>query len=188
MENQKNFVPGLSGGTHVTNAVLTTELAEKASPGLLQHAIDKEIVKIRPMATPLDQISRLGHVRNVDAMEVDYYSVDTRNDRTSLLTVRQTGENEGVTECIITVDDPSIFEVSESVAWGDGEKGFLTGYISSKQETGELTLLTNADAGSLPAVGDILIRMGRAATQLDVQSPQFSVLPRKSTNYCQIFK
>jgi hypothetical protein len=35
---------------------------------------------------------------------------------------------------------------------------------------------------------DKLIRMGRAATQLDVQSPQYSVLPKKRTNYCQIFK
>jgi hypothetical protein len=33
-----------------------------------------------------------------------------------------------------------------------------------------------------------IVRMGRAATQLDVQSPQFSVLPRKRTNMCQIFK
>lgn len=30
--------------------------------------------------------------------------------------------------------------------------------------------------------------MGRAATELDVQTGQFSVVPRKSDNYCQIFK
>ena len=33
-----------------------------------------------------------------------------------------------------------------------------------------------------------IVRMGRAATQLDVQTPQYSVLPRKRTNFCQIFK
>jgi hypothetical protein len=30
--------------------------------------------------------------------------------------------------------------------------------------------------------------MGRAASELDVQSPQFEALPKKSRNLCQIFK
>lgn len=30
--------------------------------------------------------------------------------------------------------------------------------------------------------------MGRAAAELDVQTPQFEALPRKARNYCQIFK
>ena len=38
------------------------------------------------------------------------------------------------------------------------------------------------------AAGTEIIRLGRAATQLDAQSPQFSVLPQKKTNFCQIFK
>ena len=33
-----------------------------------------------------------------------------------------------------------------------------------------------------------LVRMGRAASELDVQSPQFEALPKKSRNLCQIFK
>ncbi len=30
--------------------------------------------------------------------------------------------------------------------------------------------------------------MGRAATELDVQTPQFQALPKKASNHCQIFK
>ncbi len=59
-----NLVPGIAGGTHVGGAPLTTDIAMQASPELLRNAIDKAVVKIRPMATPLDQISRLGHVRD----------------------------------------------------------------------------------------------------------------------------
>ena len=36
--------------------------------------------------------------------------------------------------------------------------------------------------------GERLIRMGRAATELDVQTAQFEALPQKAQNYCQIFK
>lgn len=33
-----------------------------------------------------------------------------------------------------------------------------------------------------------IVRMGRAAAELDVQTPQFEAMPKKSSNYCQIFK
>ncbi|MBD5217790.1 MAG: DUF5309 domain-containing protein [Bacteroidales bacterium] len=184
---EKNFVAGQAGGTHVTNAVLTTELAEKGAPGLMQHAIDSEIVKIRPMATPLDQISRLGHVRNVDAMEVDYYSVDTREDTTSAVSAKTLSTEDGITQATLKVSDPSILEVSETFTWIDDDGTRHTGYVGAKTDDG-LTIFSDASGASLPQVGTQIIRMGRAATQLDVQTPQFAVLPKKNTNFCQIFK
>ena len=45
---------------HVVGEPLTTKLAETVSPGLLRNEIDDRVVKIRPMSTPLDQISRYG--------------------------------------------------------------------------------------------------------------------------------
>ena len=48
-----------------------------------------------------------------------------------------------------------------------------------------------SDAGiAIPAIpaGTRLVRMGRAATELDVQTAQFAALPRKAYNNCQIFK
>lgn len=44
--------------------------------------------------------------------------------------------------------------------------------------------------GCVPSIdeGTPLIRMGRAATELDVMSPQFEALPQKAQQYCQIFK
>ena len=103
-------------GTHVTGTPLTTENAAEASPSLLTNAIDQAIVKVRPMATPLDQISRLGHTRPVDSMEVDYYSVDTRADKDKVKAFAHARDVEGAkgTVYAITVEHPSRFVASDT--------------------------------------------------------------------------
>lgn len=189
MSNQNpNLTAGMNGGMHVSGAPLTTDLANAAAPGLLTNDIDRAIVKIRPMATPLDQISRLGHVRQVSSLDVDYFSVDSRGDRTKVLDVRaNTSGNAGSTCCfVLSVEDPSIFEPSEAFTFTDDEGTFHSGYVVAKKD--EKLHVICAD-GALEECPDAeIIRLGRAATQLDVQSPQFSVLPKRNTNYCQIFK
>ena len=65
-------------GAHTDGVPVTAQLADEVSPGLLRNEIDDRIVKIRPMSTPLDQISRYGGSRLCGSMKVDYYSVDTR--------------------------------------------------------------------------------------------------------------
>ena len=65
-------------GASVNNEVLTTAVSEQATPGLLRNAIDERIVKIRPMATPVDQLSRCAGARSCGSMKVDYYAVDVK--------------------------------------------------------------------------------------------------------------
>lgn len=191
MSETKNQVPGISGGTHVSGAPLTTDLAMQASPELLRNAIDKAVVKIRPMATPLDQISRLGHVRDVDSMEVDYYSVDCRKPSTrvtkAVADTEHAGLGDGCAALTVDVAHPAVFEISESFGFMKDDGTMGVGYVVDKSE-GKLSVRLHPDDGSALATGTELIRLGRAATQLDVQSPQFSVLPQKKTNFCQIFK
>lgn len=190
MENSKNYLTdGVSNGVHVSGVPLTTEVTNQAVPGLLTNAIDKAVVKIRPMATPIDQISRMGHVRSVDSMDVDYYSVDTRIDNDSVISAEVSAETAGDDNplYVLTVSHPSRFEATETFGYGaDGVDS--VGYVVDKNADG--TLLCASVKGDLSelASGGKIIRMGRAATQLDVQSPQFSALPVKNTNYCQIFK
>ena len=190
MENSKNYLTdGVSNGVHVSGVPLTTEVTNQAVPGLLTNAIDKAVVKIRPMATPIDQISRMGHVRSVDSMDVDYYSVDTRVDSDSVISAEVSAETAGDDNplYVLTVSHPSRFEATETFGYGaDGVDS--VGYVVEKNADG--TLLCASVRGDLSelASGGKIIRMGRAATQLDVQSPQFSALPVKNTNYCQIFK
>lgn len=186
--NETTFASGIAGGKHLSGMPLTTETAREGAPDLMRNAIDKAVTKIRPMATPLDQISRLGHVRSVDALEVDYYSVDTRKDRCRLSSIREeASDDEEQRTLTIKVSEPELFEPSETVAvMKDGET-CLRAYITGKDS--EKITLVSSDFSPLPEGGNLeCVRMGRAATQLDVQSPQFSVLPTKNTNYCQIFK
>lgn len=74
----EKIVNGTSGGRHIAGAPLTTTATATAAPGLLRNAIDERIVRVRPMATPLDQLSRCAGARQVGAMTVEYYCVDTK--------------------------------------------------------------------------------------------------------------
>lgn len=187
--NPIQFATGADGGLHVSNAPLTTELADQAAPGLVRNAVDEAVVRIRPMATPIDQISRLGHVRTVDSMVVDYYSVDTRKDAVKLsniAAVADTDDGNGCQTYACDADDASLLEVSESVAFTKKGGGLGTAYVVGKVD-GKVHLV--APTAEFPTTGTLkTVRMGRAATQLDVQSPQFAALPHKQTNFCQIFK
>lgn len=188
MATDNNIIAGVNGNKHITGAPLTTDLANQASPGLLVNDIDSKIVKIRPMATPLDQISRMGHTRAVSSMEVDYYSVDTRIDRARITGCSVDEEIENGIKARITVDDPAAFEVSDTMSIGTDTPGErVCAYVAGKSGA-ELQVIATPGGDLSSVSGKMAIRMGRAATQLDVQSPQFSVLPRRRTNYCQIFK
>ena len=176
----------------ISGKPLTTDNAGDVSPALLSNAIDKAIVKIRPMATPLDQISRMGHVRRVDSVEVDYYSVDTRADRDVVKRFSQKRGEEGAEETIyqLEVEHPSRFEATDTFTAGDAVTGAMY-YILSKGPDGVMLCVQlggRNDGSDLPGEGAEIVRMGRAATQLDVQTPQYAALPTKRSNYCQIFK
>ena len=70
-------IAGVADGKHVVDEPLTTDLANETSPGLLLNEIDQQIVKVRPMATPIDQLSRCAGSKHAGSMIVDYYNVDT---------------------------------------------------------------------------------------------------------------
>ncbi len=205
------IIPGVSGGKLVTNEPLTTDLVRETSPSLLRNEVDKRIVRIRPMSTPIDQLSRWNGARKSSSMIVDYYSVDVKPTKSYLRTAYTQPSIPGATtahqKATLTPVDTTIFEVSETILV-QGVKGYeadgitqsnadLVLYVSAKDEdAGTITvypingmLIASIDncVPSIPA-NTPLIRMGRAATELDVQTAQFNALPTKSQNYCQIFK
>lgn len=183
------------------NMQLTTTLTNELSPGLLRSEIDSRIVKIRPSSTPLDQISRMTGARRAGSMKVEYYSVDTKDGDT---TVSETLRSFPVTyqqEIEITVEKGAIFSETETVLipslkipTGSYKGQSLVAYVSGV-EGNRLKIIpinidesVNAlDLGSLET-GSAVIRMGRAARELDVQTAQYIALPKKNHNYCQIFK
>ena len=199
----ENFVQGTAGGNHVSGKPLTLPLIEQGAPGLLQNTIDERIVKVRPMSTPVDQLSRCSGSRRSGSMTVEYYSVDTKQTETTTSrdiaagVGRRVGDNIYVHK-INTADD-TIFEVSETILVpeikGYDASGKASGplvlYVTERSSSGLSVAPVNGEVGiAIPAIpaGTRLVRMGRAATELDVQTAQFAALPRKAYNNCQIFK
>ncbi|MDE6282876.1 MAG: DUF5309 family protein [Muribaculaceae bacterium] len=194
-----SVVAGVAGkGDHIVDSPLTTDVADTVSPGLLRNEIDDRIVKIRPMSTPLDQISRYGGARLCGSMKVDYYSVDTRPTQDRLKTAYDPGRTPAAGMVHLTVNTPAIFDASTTVMVPEVSSstgGSLVLYVVSRDATGiNVVAVNNFDTDSgeafvpeIPASAT-LIRMGRAAAELDVMTPQFEALPKKDTNYCQIFK
>ncbi len=179
----------------------TTTLTNQLSPSLLRSEIDERIALIRPSSTPLDQISRMIGARKANSMRVEYYSVDTKEGHDTVAkTVRDLILSHGQ-PFTVQVSNAAIFSETETVLLpsviiptGTYKGQALVGYISSI-DGNELSLipvnietgLTDISAGTI-AEGASVIRMGRAARELDVQTAQFIALPRKDYNFCQIFK
>jgi hypothetical protein len=186
-------------GAHVTNEPLTTDVAKENSD-ILENTIDEEIVKINPMSTPIDQISRQAKAKKCESYEVEYYSVDTRPVSDTLKTetslVAPGSANNPPTVSIVP-NKLEIFEVSDTilvkgVAATDGE---LVLYVKAKDDSKLTCVAVNGttsgnNVGGIPAIAanTTLVRMGRAAAETDAQSPAYEALPQKEKNFCQIFK
>ncbi len=200
MENA-TIVNGVEGGKHVVNGPLTTDVTKEVTPSLLVNEIDKQIVKIRPMATPVDQLSRCAGAKRSGSMVVDYYNVDTKP--TSVILSASFTEN--TKKATINTTNNDTIDVSDTLLV-DGVHGYnadgteddnnnLVLYVMSKDDSGITVMAVNGKPDSEDEIivpplskGLRLIRMGRAATELDVQTSQFEALPQKAQNYCQIFK
>lgn len=188
-------------GVAVLNGPLTTAVTNQNAPDLLKNELDNRIVKIRPMSTPIDQISRWGGTRKAGSMIVDFYSVDTKPIESTVDTLDNSNKSGENPIALLTVNN-RIFQESETLLipsvtaiTDDGKREALILYVTEVDgSTLKVISVNNYDFAShtnvVPniAEGAAVIRMGKAATELDVQTPQFEALPVKSQNYCQIFK
>ena len=203
-------VAGVAGGKHIDDEPLTTDLTRSASSELLLNEIDQQIVKIRPMATPIDQLSRCAGSKHVGSMIVDYYNVDTKP-TTAEVASEYVEPDAGSataddTRITLSTNNDEMFDVSDTIlvqgVYGYDATGTeqsneeLVLYVVSRDDNNGMKVqavngkkIGNRD-GCIPSIdeGTTLIRMGRAATELDVMSPQFEALPHKAQQFCQIFK
>lgn len=199
-EQQTALVNGTNGGLHIADGPITTGAIAEASDSLLRTEADSRIVRIRPMSTPVDQISRMIGARRVGSMQVDYYSVDTKPAKATAQTdstASSSDSYEGRHVVALNTSDDSIFAISETilvpsvtVTDANGGKSPLMLYVidSGINADGIRAIAVNSMTAPSIKAGAELIRMGRAASELDVQTAQFGALPHKDFNYCQIFK
>ncbi len=186
---ETKIVKNENGSVHVMGGPLTTAITNQEMPELLLSDVDSRLVKVRPMATPIDQISRLAPSRKCDSMEVEFYTADNQPDNTQLTAPAPLVEGSHTQQ--VDVAKPEIFSVSDTVmAVGaeDADDGPAIFYVEETSPKLRLRALNFADGFPQLDRGVELIRMGRAAAELDVQTAQAQVLPTKSRNFCQIFK
>lgn len=184
---------------------------EDGDPELYSKQIDERIVKIRPMATPVDQISRYAAAKKSKSFEVKYYSVGTRpmSCRTSAAMAAQTTG----ASVQLQVDDANLFTDDDTIRVV-GVKGKFddkgNAYDPNDEHTPDLVLCVcgrdastsmptvyavNGDKNSagqpilVPAIakGALLVRMGKACGELDMQTGKFANLPTSEVQYCQNF-
>lgn len=202
MSNDPKLVTASNGSVHVTDGPLTTPAIREGAPDLLLSEVDKRVVKVRPMSTPVDQISRMVGARKAKSMIVEYYSVDSKG--VSARSVAMTASAEVCNDSVVYLlktNNNDLFSATETILVPgvnaeDADKqaaGFLQLYVLGKSDDALKVIAVNAAGNEAKCVeivgrGTKLVRMGRAAAELDVQTPQFEALPKKSSNYCQIFK
>ncbi len=194
------------------NAGIATETAgrEYGDANYYMSDVDQRIVKIRPMATPIDQISRYAKSQHTDSFEVKYYSVGTREISCTLKTA--VAKQTSGASVALDVDDTNIFTLDDTIRVV-GVKGITdsNGAAYSGANIPDLELCVcgkdsttnnptvyavngNVDTSSkqpiwLPEIkaGTTLVRMGKACGELDVQTGRFNNIPMPETQYCQNF-
>lgn len=174
-----------------------------------ENDINDKITKIRPMATPVDQISRYATTKSASSFVVEYWSIGTRPIKTTVKedTTKSTG-----TSMVLKVEDPEMFTLDDTIRVV-GVKA-ITNYKGTEYSTikdaptPDLELcvcgkdtegypivyavngnVVGKQAIGIPALskGQVLIRMAKSCGELDVQTGRFNNLPDSEIQYCQNF-
>ncbi|MBQ8051636.1 MAG: hypothetical protein IJ197_08720 [Bacteroidaceae bacterium] len=205
---------GGEGGleTPPTGIATETQGRQEGDPEFYTKDIDSRIVKIRPMATPVDQISRYAKAQKSDSFEVKYYSVGTRPIK-CVTNAAVTAQSSGAS-LKLPVDDINMFTLDDTIrVVGVKAKYDYAGnaYDADSENTPDLVLCVcgrdsstnepivyavngNKQNGTGPTIwvpaipnGSTLVRMGKACGELDVQTGRFNNIPTAEIQYCQNF-
>lgn len=198
-----------AGGGELAN-VATETAGREISDELYSEYVDRNITKIRPMSTPLDNISRLSNRKvKVDSFVVKYYSVGSRPMKTVLgadMPAMTSGQS-----IDLQVQDPAIFTIDDTIrvvgvkgthdasgkAYAAGEAPDLMLWVCGINAITQMPVVCAINGGLnsqglpilIPALkdGTVLVRMGKACGELDVQTGRYNALPTPREQYCQNF-
>lgn len=169
---------------------------------LILDQIDKQVIKIRPVANPLDTISRhIGDVKKSHSQVVRHYAIDVLPSEATV-TAAIAG---GVVQSVLNTNNNDIFSVDETLMCentnGFKEDGttpaneWLILYIVEKDASGALIVrAVNGEncGGAENTIPEIkadtkLIRMGRAGSEDQITTPPYASNPTPSEQYLQKF-
>lgn len=200
---------GVAGvGIHNTDEVISFDQARRDAELVLSD-VDREVVKILPYKTPLDQMLRYAKKRKTKSIVCEWYSVDTKPFETVTTAKYDLAETPSVSNAVnveITVENPAVFAKTSTILVPS-----VPGYDAAGIETPDIPLqlyvksksgatltvmavnggkITGTNYRYVPSLakGVELKRMGRAAQENDVKTESSSTNPTKENNYCQTFK
>lgn len=201
------------GGTDPTAGIATeTQGRTDGDPNFYMSDVDQRITKIRPMASPIDQISRYAKSSSCSSFEVKYYSVGTREIKCT--TTEQVEKMQSGASTKLPVSDVNMFTLDDTIRvvgvkgvtdpdtgkpYGeDDNTPDLVLCVCGKDSTTNMPIVyaVNGEMDSttkqpiwVPQIesGATLVRMGKACGELDVQTGRFNNIPMPETQYCQNF-
>lgn len=178
-----------------------------ADPEWIQKHVEQEITKISPMSTPFLQISNMAQKGGCSAQVVKYYSMGTRPLKTTLAETISAATG-AVDRVQFTPTDSGVFTLDDTILC-QGVMGFEEDGVtrSTNQElvlsvcavdenTGKFSVYAvngqkkgNSENIYWPQIpeGTVLVRMGKACAEKDVQTDRYFGLPDAEEQYCQNF-
>ena len=190
------------GGTeniNNTGVMTNTYVNEYGDEDFLVTDLDEKVMKIRPMSTPLEQITRGKGARKINSMITKYYSVGTRPVATKTAAAPTFSGDRGVIE----VEDANIFSEDDTIrvvgftgAGSQHGEDLMLKVIAYNEIDGKLAVYAvngttvNGQAIGVPTtipVGTTLVRMGKACSEIDAQTGLFVNIPTAEEQYCQNF-
>lgn len=206
----KSQNPEEAGDVSDSGASSVTQTERDGDPDFHLTNLDKKVMKIRPMSTPLEQITRGKGGRHINSMVTKYYSVGTRPVSTTLKD--QVEKQESGDRTTIKVTDGNLFTEDDTIrvvgvkaitkedgtAYGPGEivPDLVLKVIGIDEKTGDISVYAvngEKDENNRPIrlpqiLADTrLLRMGKACSEFDAQTGMFNNLPTAEEQYCQNF-
>lgn len=201
---------GNGGGNAVGGDATVTKIEQVQDAEWYLKQINKTIVEMKFTGTPIDQILRNASFNKSDSIVVKYYSV---GQRPLVAKVKETFSTNGDNPGQITLENDAVLGAMDTLLVMKADGSFVKGYVpgtNTEDDLHPLMLRVNSintdtnkpmvyavngkqtDSGKAFAVpqlepGTILLRMGRAAAEKDVQTGRYFILPEPTEQYCQRF-
>ncbi len=193
-----------SVGIHTPGEGLSVDKANVEDPGLILSDLDRAVLSYKPYKTPLDTIARYASQRPTNSIQVKWASVDIKPFCTNLSVAHTAVTSSDV--ATLSVTNPEVFAETSTIlvrsvngveADGTASKKPLMLFVKSKLDDGKLVVMAvngpviaGKKARYVPSLDANveLYRMGRAASEKDIQTESYTSYPTTMDNYCQSFK
>lgn len=191
--------------TGTTGVATVTEGQHFADPDWYTKFIDNEITKVQPTSTPLHQLVSYAKKKSGKSLVVKYYSWGYRPYKTTVGSGMQAFTGDRV---VLPVTDAGIFTVDDTILVL-GKPGYAAdGTTTTPYQDLELSVCEIEKTSGMPVVyavngqetesfgniavptltaGTKLLRMAKAAGELDAQTGKYYSKPKAQTNNVQKF-